>query len=741
VPADENEKVIGSAVEPDDAEEAAISEAPARPEGLAAATLPSILFAAIFAIGFVAVETLVCLFKGSYLAWSIIFTAAAFWGLVAAVGTAALALVMMPVLAFVKGRFRAAILPAIIVAAGYGACVLNASLNYLGPDSSPAGKETLLNPVFVSVVGLTLALVAAFLAARGAHSRRWAAMAVTAAAVLFGAGLSWYVPAKASLFVLTLAGPAATVIYAAIVEGVKAARGSAFAFCAVALLAAVLGIMAPLRGEAPLPPIDHHAKANPGKVAMLADPPNVVLVVIDTARGDHFSVCGYKYPTTPNLEALAKDCRFYPYAETVDSWTLPAHASMFTGKWPRLHGAHATSDEEQVGIEKSRVYGVGLAPSQRTIASYLSEAGYATGAIAANYTWLCRQFGLDQGFGYYYDLPRMNVFTLSGGPVFKIALDAVDRIRGCNGKLMQTFWDAESVNGMSESWLDAHKESPFFLFVNYMDCHYPYSAPPPFDHIDGPGTPYNRALRQGSWDYLISAYINGEKGLNAGILGSAINQYDGGIALADHAIGELVAKLKRDGLYDNTLLIVTSDHGEFFGEHGRLNHGVGLYEGGLRVPILVKYPKGRCAGQVVTDRVSLIDIFATIADETRIKTDAVPALPLGERGTHAVVAEDFENGMNVKRYGERFRGTRAATYDGDWKIITSTKDGDELYNLTADPAETSDVSKSSPDETARLAKTVTDWRQATPEFDGSKEVRQAPSKQDVEKLKSLNYVQ
>ena len=425
-----------------------------------------------------------------------------------------------------------------------------------------------------------------------------------------------------------------------------------------------------LEGELALRPLDHHQKTDAGKAAMLAGRPNVILIVMDTVRADHTSLCGYKYPTTPNLAQLAKDGRLYPKAEAVDSWTLPSHASMFTGKYPRQHGAHASSEKNAEGIEKYRPYGTQLAPSQQTIAWYLSQAGYSTGGIAANYTWLCRQFGLDQGFGYYYDLPRMLLFMPNGSPVFKWPLEAVDGFMGYNGKLLQTYWDAETVTGMAESWVNKHKAEPFFLFVNYMDAHYPYSAVPPFDHIDGPGIPYDPILRQHSWQKFLSYYINTGRNLTPARLRSAVNQYDGEIAYADHWIGSFVESLKREGLYDNTLLIVTSDHGEFFGEHRLLNHGVGIYEGGINVPILVKYPEQRFAGQVVNERVSLIDIFATIADAAKVKTLEVPSRPLGAGPSgQIIIAEDYENGMNLKLYGDRFKGTRIATFDRDWKLM------------------------------------------------------------------------
>jgi arylsulfatase A-like enzyme len=160
-----------------------------------------------------------------------------------------------------------------------------------------------------------------------------------------------------------------------------------------------------------------------------------------------------------------------------------------------------------------------------------------------------------------------------------------------------------------------NKDAPFFLFVNYMDPHEPYAPPPPFDHIDGADIAPNPSIaNHEKWQSLVDNYIKTGQGFPEEIARQASNQYDGELAYTDHWIGKLVEQLKAEGLYDDTLIVITSDHGEFFGEHQLLDHGTALYEGGIRIPILVKYPGGKHAGEVSNDRVSIIDIFPTILD-------------------------------------------------------------------------------------------------------------------------------
>ena len=223
------------------------------------------------------------------------------------------------------------------------------------------------------------------------------------------------------------------------------------------------------------------------------------------------------------------------------------------------------------------------------------------------------------------------------------------------------------------------------------------------------------------------------------MLSQVNNQYDGGLAYADYWVGRFVEDLKSQGLYDDTLLIVTSDHGEFFGDHALLEHGVGLYEGGVRIPILVKYPGGAHAGEVIDRRVSIIDIFATVFDVLKLPMPDCTAQAL-DKVNHPIIAEDYENSPRVAMYGDRFKRSVTAAYVGDLKYMESDRDSPELYDLAADPGETNNLAASRPADAVKLAAAISDWRTKTAAFDGTAETARRLSPETLDKLRSLGYI-
>jgi len=704
--------------------------------GLVRSTLPVAAYAPIFALGAVAVETVAAIYSGSYISWGVVMLAAGFWAVAAAVGGLVLSAVLMPILLAIKGRHRLVVMPDLFVAIGAGLTAHNVADDY--SRLYPLGGGVLLNWAFLPAWAMILGSLTAWLVAteKRGNGRFWIAYAL--AATLFAEGMSAF-SGKLAACTLTITPFVLLAIGAYLVRKTRfGQRPALFVVSLIAALAAMLLVGAEGLGAAPAKPIDRGFTLDAGKAAMLAGKPNVVIIVIDTLRADHTTMCGYKYPTTPNLEQLARECQFFPNGETVDSWTLPSHASMFTGLYPREHGARASSDSGGMGVERSELFSTPLARSKQTLATYLSKAGYDTGAIAANYIWLYRAFGLSQGFSYYYDLPRLLIFTPSGLRTFIWPLEVTDTALGLNGTLLKMAWDAKSVTGMGDRWLQTHSRQPFFLFLNYMDVHSPYAAPPPYDHIDGPIS-YNRIMREEFWRGFVSNYVRTGQGLRRKVKAEITNQYDGGIAYADHWVGEFVRRLKARDLYDNTLLVVTSDHGEFCGEHARLGHALGVYEGGLHIPILVKYPKGRHAGEVRRERVSITGIFATVLDTLGLPVPQEAARPLGAP-ERVIFAEDFENPLTSAFYGREFRGNRTAIYDGDWKYIHSTTARGELYDLGSDPDEKTNMCSARPDVAARLKSELNTWQRARPLFDGRKEAGAALSESELERLRSLGYL-
>ena len=713
-------------------------EKPKAVPGLLRSVLPAVALGAVFAAGIAAVQAIAAIYSGSYIAWEIIFFVTAFWTVAAAAAVVALGALLLPALIAIKRPARTAILPGIVLAAGFVIHALVVRPTVFGKDA--LGEGVLLNRTFMCLFGIFLSALCV-LSATGQKKVGSGLYFYSAFSMLFSAGLAYFVRKDDAAFALVLSPLGLVAIGAVVLDRIRSAKAAAaFVLVSAAVFAAALFIIAAAVGERPLAPIDKNFRPDPGKAAMLAGKPNVIIAILDTVRADHTSLCGYEHPTTPNLEKLAADCRFFPHGESVDSWTLPAHASMFTGKYPREHGAHAQPFRGVKGIDAFQSCGTPLAPSRVTLAALLSAKGYNTAAIVANYIFLCRQYGLDQGFSYYYDLPRWHVFVEGKSPVYRYGMEAVDRILGQNGKLLQTYWSARSITSDAEAWIEQNKGAPFFLFLNYMDAHCPYSAPPPFDHVDGPDIPYDMRLRLHPWMALFAKYLRSGGGPTPELLRSAVNQYDGEIAYADHWLGRLIERLKAEGLYDDALIIVTSDHGEFLGEHQLLSHGVGVYEGGLRIPILVKYPGGKHAGEVVEHRVSIVDIFATVLEVLDFKIPECSAVPLGAPARELLYAEDFENASNVDRFGDRYRGDRTAAFHGDWKYISSTAAPGELYDLARDAAEEINLEKAEGETAAAMERYVESWQAATPFFDGTKEITRRLSQGDIEKLRSLGYL-
>ena len=249
---------------------------------------------------------------------------------------------------------------------------------------------------------------------------------------------------------------------------------------------------------------------------------------------------------------------------------------------------------------------------------------------------------------------------------------------------------------------------------------------PPFDKVDGPDIPYHKSLRQTDWQELSGRYVATRKGLTPELLRSAVNQYDGEVAYTDHWIGGLLDSLREKGLYDDALIIVTSDHGEFFGEHEYLDHSVALYEEGVRIPLMVKYPKGAHAGETKSTRVSIIDVFATVLDTVGAPMPDVPAEPL-DTASRPVMLENHKSGLQSRRYPDRANRTLTALFDGNYKYMKSTNGPSELYDLAADPREATNLAVQRPDVAARLDGELSRWLSENPLFDASTEVNLAPS--------------
>lgn len=300
----------------------------------------------------------------------------------------------------------------------------------------------------------------------------------------------------------------------------------------------------------------------------------------------------------------------------------------------------------------------------------------------------------------------------------------------------KTYRSARSVAEVSREWLAADTEQPFFLFMNFCDPHAPYI--PPFEHdlysddstdLESPravDVAYNRQpVSDEMREHLISLY-------------------DGEVHYMDKQIGNVLEDLHNRGVYNDTLIIVTSDHGEYFGEHGRLGHGGHLHEVVVKIPLLVKYPESRQTGRL-DHRVSLVDLMPTVLEETGLEPPPDMEGQSLRHGSRPVIAELYPSADRVKTYGEEARRTLRALYVDHWKLVQETGTGESpeylLYNVTEDPGETTDLYEAEPAVAQELRQQLEDWVEGAEEkrFDDT----ELPTLDDEtqETMRGLGYVQ
>ena len=422
-----------------------------------------------------------------------------------------------------------------------------------------------------------------------------------------------------------------------------------------------------------------------------AGSPDVVLVVLDTTRADHLSTYGYARETSRHLSAFAEDGLLFTEARSPAAWTLPGHASLFTGMYPTRHGAHfagawlggqSRDGRPQVAFP--------LAPSAVTMAELLRDRGYRTGGFVANFSYLYRDFGVAQGFARYEDAPGLLV------RLRPVALRLAQQVRP--SFCVMPFRSARDINAAALAWLDrAPAGRPAFLFVNYMEAHQPRLAPTPYDRwsreLPGAGRLARRSLY---YEHAVSNMPEAERRFIEA-------NYDGEVAAMDEALGELLDALRGRGRYENAVVIVTADHGEFLGEHEQMGHiGQMLFEPVLHVPLVVKFPgadrpRGRSA-----EPVQLVDVLPTVLAATGA------AVPPGLQGDalphvhHPSLAEEDIDPFLVARYGAQYDRSIRVLYDGSYKLIRTSRGERMLFDLARDPDEQHDLAAAEPERAADL---------------------------------------
>ena len=409
--------------------------------------------------------------------------------------------------------------------------------------------------------------------------------------------------------------------------------------------------------------------------------PNVVLVVMDTVRADHLSIYGYERDTTPHLASLLDDATLYTNAIATGDMTLISHASILTGMYGTSHGAHFDFPMLPDGRP--------LAAEFTTLTEVLAAHGYSTLGVVSNFAYLSREFGLQQGF-HYYDDRVFSHFFLGGHAFYLRELVRQVLTHFSSPEVFdKRFRNAETINASAFDLIGSAREAeaPFFLFLNYMDAHWPYLPPAPFDtrypgKLDGYTTKRYDVLKERLMS-LVGKMPKQDRD-------HLVSQYDGAIAYLDAQLGLLIEYLKNQDLYDDTLIIVTSDHGETFGERNLLEHAVSVYQDQVRVPLVVKAPNSHEPAEINVV-VSGVDIMPTVLDFVGVSSPAhLDGRSLLDRDAtkevRFIVSESFGNPFFID-WHPRFDRTERAIYSDSFKYIRSTSGKQELYDLEANPME------------------------------------------------------
>lgn len=421
--------------------------------------------------------------------------------------------------------------------------------------------------------------------------------------------------------------------------------------------------------------------------------PNVLMIAIDTLRADHVSAYGYLRLTTPSLDRLAKQGVLFENAVSASSWTFPAHVSLLTGKYPFEDGLGKVRPMPLWG-------GTTQIIRDPLIGEDLQQRGYRTGAFSGNRIYVVHNLGFGRGFIHFED----DYFSLGDAlsrTVFGREFERWVLARGLVLRMLARLgvefdWDSEGTISWRHPILDAHpprkrgeevnrevlkwigngpQAHPFFAFLNYFDVHAPYGGP-----LSRP-EPWAREKR--------------------------IDQYDDGVRYVDDCVGQLMAELARRHLDQNTVVVITADHGELLGEHNVYFHGKSLYWDLIHVPLIFWYPGHIPAGVRESNVVSTSSLPVTLSSwlpghaHLSFPGSSLSDLWEGSQTDGARNPALSELAVNSYEFDRKdypkypvpsdLEGPIKSIVDGHWHLIMHKKFGGQLYDWSNDPHETHDL--------------------------------------------------
>ncbi|MBN2372275.1 sulfatase [bacterium] len=427
--------------------------------------------------------------------------------------------------------------------------------------------------------------------------------------------------------------------------------------------------------------------------------PNIFIILIDALREDHLGCYGYYRDTSPHIDEFARDSKKFEGVISACSWTSPSIASLFTSLYVSSHGL-MTHSQKCTDI---------LNPQFETLAEALKKKGYTTAAFIAN-RWIREEFNYNQGF---------DTFEQVGGDIPRPG--------------------AAAVKERVILWLKDRPKQPFFAYIHFMDVHGPYYPPYPYNTFF---TRKNRReLTDQEYNKLRYLKYEGQRDLNF-----YISQYDGGIRYCDYNIGKIMQYLREAGLYNDSVIILTSDHGEAFFEHGECDHGFTLYNEEIRVPLIIRLPPS--ASSEINDCIlpQLIDIGVTILDMIGARfpydVDGLSLLCAIKKGK----VDQWRDAQFSEEYMKGF--PKAAMIKEGIKYIYNIFEGRivEVYDMADDDREQNNLAAahSFSDFYACIEKQIQEWltgKECLRNKISGKRDRANIDARTLEQLKSLGYIQ
>lgn len=420
--------------------------------------------------------------------------------------------------------------------------------------------------------------------------------------------------------------------------------------------------------------------------------PNIILISLDSVRADHLSMYGYEPQTSPNLDKLSEDSIVFKNAISPNIWTILVHGGIFTGNYI------STFDPEHSNS--------GLEQEDKTFVEFLRNNGYNTAGFISS-AWIKSKYGFGQGFNIYKD--RMDFleheltydkFSMKGA-IFTF-VPGIKKIMD-----IDTFRSSEEINKEAIEWLKKNKDSNFFLFLHYIGPHVPYN---PSEEFRKKFTEDARSYDELERAYKKSTGLKRYGDVSQDVVDALIKLYDAKIAELDYNINIFLEGVKELGLKDNTIIIITSDSGEEFYDHGYFKHSRTLYQELVHVPLLIYYPE-KLEPKTVEEPVSTIDIFPTVFDILGIgipeRIDGASLMPLIKN--YRSYEREF---IKSELFGLPGHETKQQTaiFHNEWKLLEVEPETEAipsgLYNLRTDPKEKKNLYNVFPERRESLKKYI-----------------------------------